>query len=352
MTTHCISFAIGNFCSGKTQSGFTLMELLLVVFILSALALTSTAFVDNQDDQFRFDDTRRRLELIRQAVVGHDPRTTVANGYVAENGILASSIGNLLDASPAGFTNSAAQQPVFDATPNSSSGYDDGVDVQTLTGDAERLLKGWRVGYLHAQPGSAVFKDGWGHDWAAVVVAGELKVTSPAKNGVFNAADTGYDKDMEDKVLQSNWSSTVAGLTVLIRNQSGIDYVGRLRASLLVFENSGTGARWKRYTSDALTCLDGTGNGLVDHDNNVGTPEVPCGHEAMLTFPLGGYPHTGVGYSDTRVPLGRHLLVLVRDPDGTAHSLDDAPYPGAATPVSRQIVCSAAGCPLETLVLK
>ena len=67
-----------------TESGFTLLELMLVVFILSALALTASAFVDNHDDQFRFEDTRRRVPSIDRAktILGFVPKVKLEEGLM------------------------------------------------------------------------------------------------------------------------------------------------------------------------------------------------------------------------------------------------------------------------------
>ena len=52
--------------------GFTLLELLLVVFILSLIALSAVAIADRADEQLRYDDTNQHLQLIRRATIG-DP---------------------------------------------------------------------------------------------------------------------------------------------------------------------------------------------------------------------------------------------------------------------------------------
>lgn len=48
------------------QSGFTLLELLLVVTLLSTTAFMTLSAVENNSDQIRFEDTRNRLSLFEQ----------------------------------------------------------------------------------------------------------------------------------------------------------------------------------------------------------------------------------------------------------------------------------------------
>lgn len=364
---------------GAAARGFTLLEMLLVVTILGALAFTATAFVENGDDQLRYEDTRTRLEMIRRAVAGEAAPVyggqVVVSGYVADNGALPGDIASLIaDPDPSnpgsfaaeGYAANGLQSPVFDGAPEGANGFNDGgtlgTDIFILNGAAQQLEKGWRAGYLHAAPGTnGAFRDGWGnispalpdppdYRWQWAVVSGALTVTSLGKDNT--ASGTGYAADMADTLTPSGWSSGSAGLMVRVMNQSGTDYptvVGqRLRASLLVFVNNANpvgpnDGRWKRYSTDALTCLDGSGDGLVG--------SLPCSNLATLTFPAGGYP--GGTYADTRIPQGLHLLLLVADSDVTAHNgSSETPYPNAASPVSRHIVCTAAGCPVETLVIR
>jgi prepilin-type N-terminal cleavage/methylation domain-containing protein len=139
------------------QAGFTLLELLLVVAILSSLALAATTFVDNQDSQARFEATRERLAYIREAVLG-DPRWSLNSqpaigGFAADVGRLPQTLDELIrqptDCDPV----IAGPQPCpwsFDA--------------------ASGLWAGWHGPYIHAFaeqsnlcPGEQPYRDGWGN---------------------------------------------------------------------------------------------------------------------------------------------------------------------------------------------
>jgi len=126
MTSYCTSY-----------SKFTLVELLLVVFILSSLAVVTLTLVNNADQQGRFEDTRVRLERIRAAIVG-EPGQDLIQGYAADMGRLPASLEELLQ---------QGAQPDWD--------YDPTAEAWT----------GWRGPYLQAPPSSnaeGTFRDGWG----------------------------------------------------------------------------------------------------------------------------------------------------------------------------------------------
>lgn len=124
----------------RPRQGFTLIELLLVVFILAVLALSTDAMVNNAHEQARFDETRNRLEQIRQAIVGADDLSAPVAGYVADVGALPNSVRDLLE------------------RPDTISEY--------TTSPAWHFGSGWRGPYLRALPrssdGMLEFPDGWG----------------------------------------------------------------------------------------------------------------------------------------------------------------------------------------------
>lgn len=328
----------------KRQQGFTLLEMLLVVFILGMLAFTASAFVDNQDDQLRFEDTRKRLLAIRHAILGQDGGAA-PGGYVADNGVLPGTINDLSGGAPTGLALSSLHTPVLDGDPNAASGLDDASNAASLTGQA--LEKGWHA-TLHTPPGAAGFGDGWraagaapDFNWSVATSPADLMIGSLGKDAAVGGA--GYNADVSDTIAPAAWGAQIAGLTVRVSNQTGADIATSLHVSLLVFVNTAGGGKWKRYSTNSTPCLDGTGDGLVG--------VTACPADATLTFPAGGYP--GGNYADTRVPLGRHLLVLVADTDAIPHNgASDTPYPSAASVIAQPMVCASAGCPIATLIVR
>lgn len=123
------------------------MELLIVVSILSALALSAMFLVNTADEQFRYDDTKNRLERIRTAVLGLQNATVngqiMVSGFVSDIGRLPNNLQELIE------------QGVM---PNW------GLDVNT------GVEAGWRGPYLAVLPdiaGQRSYPDGWGNPGGA-----------------------------------------------------------------------------------------------------------------------------------------------------------------------------------------
>lgn len=140
------------------RAGFTLVEVLLVLLLLSSLALVTVLFVDNADDQVRFEQTRSRLEQIRRAIVGDTSRTLngepVISGFVADMGRLPENLSELIEA------------------PQGSEWKALDFDKDVLSGVTGMLYGGWRGPYLDGIQESdvagvsgvrATLRDGWGN---------------------------------------------------------------------------------------------------------------------------------------------------------------------------------------------
>lgn len=138
--------------SQQRLRGFTLIELLLVIFLLGSLALVTTLFVDNANEQYRFDATKTRLEQMRRAIIGDTSRTLNGqpeiSGFVADMGRLPANLQELIEL-PVG-------------------AYEWGLEPIAVSGVAGVLPGGWRGPYLEAIQESGVsgvraYRDGWGN---------------------------------------------------------------------------------------------------------------------------------------------------------------------------------------------
>jgi hypothetical protein len=161
----------------------TLLELLVVVFILSAIAFSIVSLTDQVDLQLRFDETEDRVEKIRGAVI-IDPSIVVGgsvpiSGFAPDMGRLPNSLAELVEQGtlPVWQYNATAQQ-----------------------------WAGWRAPYLNvlaeSLSGLKAFRDGWGNTdpvpaadalyfgWSFTVnqALGQLTIQSYGADGVADGA--------------------------------------------------------------------------------------------------------------------------------------------------------------------
>jgi prepilin-type N-terminal cleavage/methylation domain-containing protein len=329
-----------------SSKGFTLLELLLVVVILSSMAWMLTGTRENNVGQVRYEDTRNRLDAIRETVLGPSSSATwergIQSGYVVDNGVLPETINALVTpvvddslVPVLEYDAFALVAPVFDPTPDVNGVNDDSGDEVDLDEDTQILMKGHRGSYVPATS-SGKFRDGWGtvsddsddddenHGW-------ELTLTHDGSNVIgFDVSSYGmdgvvgtligspYEEDlpMSSPVVSGDWQVDVSGRSVKLVNLSGEDLdfsASNASISLLVYENSLSGGQWRRLTTDTIdACLDGDGDGICGTDT-------AASRETTVVF------QTVISPASNLVPTGEHLLVLVSDKDGVAFSSDDEP---------------------------
>ncbi|HLA31604.1 MAG TPA: prepilin-type N-terminal cleavage/methylation domain-containing protein [Pseudomonas sp.] len=310
------------------MAGFTLVELLIVVALLSAVSLTMFGGLAEDRVQLRYDDTKNRLQILRRAVLGQNgPSTTeAAAGFIADNGAMPTDLATLIE--PGTLLARAVQSPLFDPKPDDTSCANDGGET-ALTDAAAQLVKGHRGDYLGGLSFNGHFRDGWGNQSASDDAANSgwsvaYDDTSKALSLVSLGTDntTGGDDfaaDIGTTISATDWLLPISGWTVTAKNaQLGdatttLDILpGKLSVSLLVFANdsSGTG-KWLRYATASLSCMDGNGDGIVNG--------AACSRTASAVFTDGCMPGESV-VGKGRIPQGRHLLLL------TDNGVDGAPW--------------------------
>lgn len=188
------------------RGGFTLLELLLVVTVLSAVAWMSLGVVSNNSDQVRFEDTRNRLQAIRRAIIGDTSRTVnggpEVRGYVADMGRLPENLQALV------YRQYCKNHP--DITTNASDECTDAggtwVSQPTYVQDLTTgIWSGWNGPYLPLGFGSSGrYLDGWGRNddsnnfgWiynADSPGTGDLTIRSRGRDGVAGGEEP-YDSD-------------------------------------------------------------------------------------------------------------------------------------------------------------
>lgn len=166
----------------------TLLELLLVVFLLAAVAASAASLADNADLQARHELTKSRREQVREAILG--PRQTVngqplTSGFVADMGRLPTSLRELVEPvgglSPWGFDPAPTLRGVGRGwrgpylTPDLELAPPEQPDRE---GHAPLVRDGWgNVGLL----GDDNF--GWRYDLDFLSNAGDLGLRSVGRNG-------------------------------------------------------------------------------------------------------------------------------------------------------------------------
>lgn len=183
--------------------GFTLVEMLLVILLLGSLALVATVFVDNANEQFRFEQTKSALEQIRHAIIGNSVRSLNGqpdiSGFVVDMGRLPANLSELLEPG----TQAAWQSDMLSLEDGSISGV--ALDVQ--------LSGGWRGPYVDVLPASngagRTFRDGWGNidpvdaddalnfGWRYSSLSGVISMQSYGADGAPGAIDpeNSYQQD-------------------------------------------------------------------------------------------------------------------------------------------------------------
>jgi prepilin-type N-terminal cleavage/methylation domain-containing protein len=298
------------------KQGFTLLELLLVVVILSVVAFTMMSTIEDNVSQVRYEDTRNRLNAIRTAVIGPSSLATwergIQSGFVVDNGKLPVNIDALVDR-PANYSTFGAVAPVFD-----QGGANEFDFTNAPNPEKYQLMKGHRGGYLPKSTDDK-YRDGWGtkdndigednanHGWSVTTNANELFVESYGMDGQTGRLTSNpyeVDMSMSPMIVADDWQVDVSGRIVTVKNLSGFD-VGsgssaglnmELKASLLVYENSETGGKWRQVTTAPITTAYPNGD--------------------LMSFALP---------SNTKIPVGEHLLVLVADEKVNLEDADGTP---------------------------
>lgn len=352
---------IGSLRSTRRQHGFTLLELILVLLILSSLAVVTLNFVDLQDGQQRFSDTQRRISLLQTAILGFDQpvynNQKRLSGFVNDNGRLPGQ-DQLMEA-PSDWLTQQMVTPILD-----------GACVNT------QLSKGHRGNYLRRsqRDSSNNITDAWGNEWqkgASFWPEGNIALDDGitiASYGQDNAVNgDGLDQDITNVISPSdyvvttpeNWAITVEQTKLprgecIVRDADGdgsddddvscFDAINEidtstaytnLRLSVLVFQNSAETENCKVFIENDEskdTVVDVGGSWSSQKKESPDTPsedddvvgrsafsEVSLTIEPSMATPpvepaIQELESTVFTFDQViKLPLGRHLVVLHKD---------------------------------------
>ncbi|PKD41436.1 type II secretion system protein [Methylomonas sp. EFPC1] len=214
----------------KSERGFTLLEMLLVIFLMALVASTGLMLTEGVEDQAKYDETKRRMELIRKAIVG-DPTRTVngapeLSGFVADMGRLPLCLAELLrlgdEVLPA--TVPKTFESPCDDTEIVSDWH---LDQDTGVG------MGWRGPYLQVIPesgGGLRFRDGYGNEGAnaaadALDSGWDYSVTAATASLASEGMDLAVATDdvaAPQLIVSADWQVPLpAAVSVTFENQSG-----------------------------------------------------------------------------------------------------------------------------------
>ena len=137
------------------QTGFTLLEMVLVLFLISLMASATLFLTENVEDQAKYDETKRRMEIIRQAIVGDPTRKlncqTEISGFASDMGRLPNCVAELLTAGTA--SGAEYQSPC-----------DNSLITSWTEDSATEIWFGWNGPYIQVLPerdGRLRFRDGY-----------------------------------------------------------------------------------------------------------------------------------------------------------------------------------------------
>jgi len=280
-----------------TPAGFTLLETLVVISLLSILAMGAATMLADDGDWQRAQETPKRWDAIRRAILGDASVDALGNpalnGYVADMGRLPQTIGELVTL---GSQPEWEFEPLYKKIVTASC-----VPTQTPNPDCFYLAGGWRGPYLYTA-GSRYFRDGWHNVGANVAIDAlnfgwQATVSGVAPNhtdlfvrslGLGNTVDAtppadSYQADFpEDSALAivaaNEWLNAHAALQFNVSlNRAVTADVNNLYLRIFYIENAGLAAQ----TSAPFSLLNTVKNASVTISPD---RDLPIGRYAAVIF--------------------------------------------------------------------
>lgn len=280
---------------GNSSAGFTLLELLLVVFIVSALAFVTTSAVQHRDEQERFDATVARLAAIRRGILGSDEifpaGARPVAGFVADMGRLPDTLSELLE---------PGLLPLWSY--RSDWGVWSGWRGPYVAGDLE----------IENETGFRVFRDGWGNREPADSLGWGRFETDPVSGGLLVQS---FGSDGAQGGIGYAADYPPSGFLV-----ESADYMVDLRGLhvQITASTSTAGGRSLRLALESGGNLNGpwpSSNALRDATSWLSEARhLPLGQPQLIEFRFES-PPSGP-FLPKEVPWGRRVLLLVDDDTG------------------------------------
>lgn len=283
------------------NKGFTLLELVLVLFILAILTTTGLSFIENEDGQLRYNQSLEKLDLIADAVLREREHqgSTFYSGFVSDNGLIPpqTDLEPLTD-NDASWSDSGGNTWIgfAEITPHYYNPVSTGEQILDDTSNPEfNLYKGFRGPYLlQGLDANNEFRDGWGNNF---VVASASNIFSYAFDRDNASIPTDFNgTDVTQAITEPDWTIAPTALNITIENNTGATVTANTyELAVVIFENNAIDTatvpedRWTTYhftqdvdILDTGTFSSSTGTWLKD-GGAIGTNRLPVGeHIALL----------------------------------------------------------------------
>tara|TARA_Y100000782_G_scaffold54310_1_gene60400 strand:- start:4138 stop:5148 length:1011 start_codon:yes stop_codon:yes gene_type:complete len=281
----------------QKQKGFTLLELVLVMLIIGLVASTPLVFIDNQDNQFRYNETLDKMTLIERAVLQQNiyRNQPILSGFVVDNGVLP----------PASGTATQDASELFplikkDGAWNIDSSNDwESWGMKTphvkVSGGSpivlasHQQLKGYRGSYLSdGLDSSGEFLDSWGLGFEVSNAADEYSFNYKGDDGAHPAP---YDVPVSGAIAALDWRVPLNQIDIQLTNNTGETQI----VAVAVFQNKAVADDEDRWTTYYFPVLDtATENSLSFTTSqwqkdgaSVGSPGsvyIPAGQHAVFVI--------------------------------------------------------------------
>lgn len=321
--------------------GFTLLEMLLVVFIMGTLATVSLTFIENEDGQWRYDESVKKMRLLNNAIVKirDYQHQQLISGFVYDNGLLPPVAGTpiaiqpLIDQGDWSREGANMWQDYGRQTPHYKSSETVAFDLE---GEQYKLFKGYRRHYISASVLDSDEKllDGWGEEFVVSQIGDSYQLSLSDKfSNQSTAKLVGFDKPLTDTIEANDWSIQLNQLSVSITNYRQNEISEPLNVAILVYMNTADSNRWKTYHFPLDTSIE------KDMTKRYGD-----GGDSVTWYDAAGAEVS----ADIRIPIGRHLMVIVEEPA----TVDDISVPaGIVHAYDHQLLFPRSSLPIFNLIM-
>ncbi|MCB0420237.1 MAG: type II secretion system protein GspG [Bdellovibrionales bacterium] len=186
-------------------SGFSLIEMLMVLILVGILSVSSIEYISGSLDESRFDQTLLEMQAIQQAIVGNpdmkENGSRVSFGYFGDVGAMPATISDLI------------------VKPASIAAWS--ID------NTRRMAYGWNGPYLvGGNSGTDYTTDGWGNSYVYSPAASPPTLVSLGADGL--AGGTGYNQDITISFPANERLATVEGFA----SDTGGPFAGAAEAEI------------------------------------------------------------------------------------------------------------------------